>query len=83
MCCNWEGGRGNGQATKNVERMYLIWSCGRCERKGKRVCVGRKGGVGGWVVVVVVVGGGWGGNWPLCAVMSVSFRTEFINVLIA
>ena len=49
--------------------------------KGKRVCVGRKGGVGRWV------GGGGegrgGGNWPLCAVMPVSFRTEFINVLIA
>ena len=64
-----------------MERMYFMWSCGRCEMKGKRVCVGRKGGVGRWV------GGGGegrgGGNWPLCAVMPVSFRTEFINVLIA
>ena len=33
------GGRGNGKTTENVERTYFIWSCGRYEMKGERVCV--------------------------------------------
>ena len=33
---------GNGETKKNVKRMYFIWSCGRCEIKGKHICAGRK-----------------------------------------
>ena len=36
------GGREMGNRQKNVERMFFIWSCGRCEMKGERVCAERE-----------------------------------------